>query len=50
MELFAKQIRDDLKHLQGLQLFPECKLSPLQRKRYFRSNPKGILKIFQQNL
>ena len=38
MELFAKQIVNDLKPFQGLWLFSGCKFSPLQRERYFRSN------------
>ena len=38
MELFAKQIVNNLKPFKGLRLLSECKPSPLQGGRYFRSH------------
>ena len=38
MELSAKQIVNNLKPLQGLWPFSECKFSPFQGERYFGSN------------
>ena len=44
MELFAKQIVNDLMLFQGLWLFSGCKFSPLQGERYFGSNHQGCPK------
>ena len=44
MKLFAKQIVNDLKPFRGLWLFAECRFSPLQGERYFRSNRQGCSK------
>ena len=50
MELFTKQIVNDLKPFQGLWLFSECNFSPLQGERCFCSNRRGCSKNFHQNL
>ena len=44
MELFAKQTVNDLKPFEGLWLFSDCKFSPLQSERYFRSNHQWCFK------
>ena len=46
MELFTKQMVNDLKPFQGLQLFSEWKFS----KDVFVATTKGALKIFNQNI
>ena len=44
MELFAKQIVNNLKPFKGLRLLSECKPSPLQGGRYFRSHYQWCFK------
>ena len=49
MELFPKQIVNDLNPLQGLGHFLECK-SPFREKNIFAAIVNDVLNFFYQNL